>query len=89
MNTCENCDGECSICSGPIEAVGEWKGGNNAAPFPGRVCNDCDNRFVIPARILNVVSDSELIPILRQFAKIGRNLTRAAAKSRALHAVQP
>ena len=54
---------ECSVCGGHYDGFG-----NNAAPFPGRCCNDCDNRFVIPARILGVDDVSLLI----HFARLGR-----------------
>jgi hypothetical protein len=37
---------KCSICKGLY--VG-W--GNNAAPYYGRCCSDCNDMYVIPARI--------------------------------------
>jgi hypothetical protein len=43
-------DGEvvhtCSICADTYAGFG-----NNAFPFPGRCCNYCNGRVVIPARI--------------------------------------
>ena len=37
---------ECSICG--VSYTG-W--GNNAAPFPGRCCNECNSDLVLPARL--------------------------------------
>jgi hypothetical protein len=37
---------QCSICT---RSYTGW--GNNAAPFEGRCCDDCNARFVLPARI--------------------------------------
>lgn len=48
----------CSICGGPQEP---WPGGsggygNNAWPINhGRCCNACNTRFVIPARIADIL----------------------------------
>lgn len=64
----------CSICKG--EYLG-W--GNNAYPFDGRCCDDCDNRFTTPARMLRIDPDNALIPILREFAVLGRINAQAAA----------
>jgi hypothetical protein len=36
----------CSICHRPYIEFG-----NNASPFPGRCCNECNDLHVIPARI--------------------------------------
>lgn len=36
----------CSICEGTYTGFG-----NNAAPFPGRCCNECNTDLVIPARL--------------------------------------
>lgn len=42
----------CSICFQPIPPKGTYRGGNNADPInDGRCCDDCDWRYVIPARI--------------------------------------
>jgi len=68
----------CTICGGSIEAIGDWTDGNNAAPFPGRSCNDCDARFVTPARMMQIERGSDLIPILREFARLGRINSLAA-----------
>ncbi len=49
---------KCSICGEKIEpelhpTTGEviWEHGNNADPFPGRCCNECNLKKVIPARM--------------------------------------
>lgn len=39
---------KCSICD---KNYTEW--GNNAAPFEGRCCDDCNFHLVIPARLKN------------------------------------
>jgi hypothetical protein len=36
----------CAICHGPFEG---W--GHNAAPFPGRCCDDCNAQAVAPIRM--------------------------------------
>lgn len=59
----------CSICGGAYTGAG-----NHAHPFEGRCCDDCDNRWVTPARILRVDPGSALIPILREFARLGSRL---------------
>jgi hypothetical protein len=69
----------CSICQGPIDTLGSWVDGNNAYPFVGRCCSDCDNRFVTPARTLRIGATSDLIPILLEFARQGRMHTQAHA----------
>ena len=46
---------DCSICEGPIEKVQDWDLGNNAEPVNrGRCCNKCNEKVVIPLRILNM-----------------------------------
>ena len=60
----------CSICG---DAYIDH--GNNADPFPGRCCTDCDNRFVIPARILGIGPDSAYIAVLTRIAQLGRALS--------------
>ena len=49
---------KCSICEKNIDkqtnadGVVYWEGGHNALPInDGRCCSDCNNTFVIPARI--------------------------------------
>jgi hypothetical protein len=37
---------QCSICEEPIEETFS----NNADPFDGRCCDDCEWKYVIPAR---------------------------------------
>ena len=37
---------ECSICLGKFRGMG-----NNAEPFSGRCCDECNTEFVIPARL--------------------------------------
>ena len=56
----------CCICGKPLvnERYGDRYFGNNANPvFDGRCCDDCDNKFVIPARIGWV--DIKNVPFLR------------------------
>ena len=46
----------CSICQKPIEPEPSgWAGGHNAEPInEGRCCRDCNDRIVIPARIVAI-----------------------------------
>lgn len=44
----------CSICHEPYMG---W--GNNAAPFPGRCCSDCNDMHVIPARLARMYAKKE------------------------------
>jgi len=51
----------CSICSGRIDIVGPpeagWRGGHNAEPInSGRCCSECNDKFVIAARIVRMQS---------------------------------
>ena len=39
----------CSLCGGTYTGLG-----NNAQPFNGRCCDACNQRFVIPARIVRM-----------------------------------
>jgi hypothetical protein len=48
---------------------------NNAEPFDGRCCNDCDNPWVIPARQL-MISDPAMLETLRQVARLSNELAR-------------
>ena len=62
---------KCSICGTTF--VG-W--GNNPQPFDGdHCCDDCNGRFVIPARLINMgkahLSERDLA-LLRYFAQHGR-----------------
>lgn len=74
--------GTCSICGGAYIDYG-----NNAHPFPGRACHDCDNRFVTPARMLHV-SEPAILALLTEFAKRGRSLVWASARARVMFAVE-
>ena len=43
---------KCSICGLPIPVKHGWAEGNNAEPInDGRCCDDCNNIYVIPARL--------------------------------------
>lgn len=43
---------KCCICRREIPAKGDWTGGNNAEPVAnGRCCDECNDNFVIPARL--------------------------------------
>jgi len=76
--------GICSICEGQYIEYG-----NNAYPFAGRCCHDCDNRFVIPARIMQISADAQYeLAILQQVARLGRTMVQAQAKMRSLQLVK-
>ena len=46
----------CCICNKPIDAVGDWRHGNNAMPVKsGRCCSVCNADVVIPCRIFRLV----------------------------------
>lgn len=68
---------QCSICERPFTEFG-----NSAYPFTGRCCNDCDNRWVTPARIFRIEPDNAVIPILRAFARYGSRFTEAGEMAR-------
>lgn len=68
--------GTCAICGWPV-----YDYGNSAAPWDGRACHDCDNRFVSPARIYGV-SDPAILALLTKFASLGRTLATATAAAR-------
>lgn len=44
---------KCSMCEREIrkDLLTGWDQGNNAEPFAGRCCDECNVHFVIPARI--------------------------------------
>jgi hypothetical protein len=47
---------KCCICEKEIEKEIEWEYGNNAEPVKdGRCCNLCNEKIVIPARLLLMV----------------------------------
>ena len=51
---------KCVICGGKINAVGNWKDGNNAEPIKtGRCCDDCNYEYVVPRRIGDLVWGSK------------------------------
>jgi hypothetical protein len=51
----------CVICNCEIENVCGWAGGHNAEPVAeGRCCGDCNAACVIPARLLEVFSRSQV-----------------------------
>ena len=56
----------CGICGGPYDRLG-----NNARPFEGRCCDECDDRFVTPARTFNIGYRFTL-KLLAAVAKLGR-----------------
>lgn len=60
----------CDICGGDIEPVGDWTHGNNAAPFEGRACDDCNARYVIPARLAG--ASDNICALVKRFAELGR-----------------
>ena len=66
---------QCAICAEPFNGFG-----NNPAPFPGEVCcNNCDDYFVTPVRIM-YADPAQAKPLLRalcQVAVIGKLLARA------------
>jgi hypothetical protein len=51
---------KCCICDKIIPVVGSWAGGNNAEPVvkDGRCCNECNAKFVIPARLGRLRKDA-------------------------------
>lgn len=69
----------CCICG--VNFTG-W--GNNPAPFPDipasdRCCDDCNARFVIPARLMGrPLIDSDVL-LLRHFAQVGRTFVTSRA----------
>tara|TARA_B100000965_G_scaffold366622_1_gene351947 strand:- start:288 stop:479 length:192 start_codon:yes stop_codon:yes gene_type:complete len=52
----------CSICENPItkDPISGWDGGHNSEPVaPGRCCDDCNSRVVIPTRLAAIFSVKE------------------------------
>lgn len=48
----------CCICDQPIEVVLGWAEGHNAQPVEnGRCCGPCNDTFVIPARIAEMLKE--------------------------------
>lgn len=45
----------CSICGRPYAGHG-----NNAWPYEGRCCNDCNSDVVIPDRVLRMIAERRL-----------------------------
>ena len=46
---------QCDICGEPIPSKGAWTGGNNANPVvDGRCCDPCNDKVVVPERILRM-----------------------------------
>jgi hypothetical protein len=41
----------CSICNAQTRQWAPQCWGNNADPYPGRCCDDCNQAYVIPARL--------------------------------------
>lgn len=69
---------KCSICQETFEGYG-----NNPFPFPeGRCCDDCDNRFVIPARMSHVAPNTPAIELLMRIAKLGKMLVRTSVRGK-------
>ena len=49
--------------------------GNNPDPFPGeKCCDDCNDRFVVPARIMLKPGQLGVIEFLTRFAQLGKSL---------------
>jgi len=46
----------CSICNQPVQPnANGWTGGHNAEPInDGRCCDQCNDRIVIPTRIVAI-----------------------------------
>lgn len=45
----------CSICSQPIDAIGDWVHGHNAEPINnGRACSRCNDTVVVPTRLIEM-----------------------------------
>lgn len=60
----------CSICGCDFEEYG-----NNPDPFPGeKACDDCNDRFVIPARMLVSRNQPDVIKFLKRFAELGKTM---------------
>jgi|SRR5215472_5226352 len=76
-------EGTCSICKGEFGHFG-----NNPAPFPWekdeRCCDDCNRRFVVPVRILNIGHDVDpegaLMVILTKIAELGSSMVKSHEK---------
>ena len=68
---------QCCICT---TYVNEY--GNNPDPFPGdRCCDDCNSRFVVPARVIRC--GPIVLSTVRRFAVLGRvfvNVTEEVAR---------
>jgi hypothetical protein len=61
---------ECCICG-----CGFAEYGSDPHPFEGeKCCDDCNDRFVIPARIMLQPGQREVIDFLTRFAQIGRSM---------------
>jgi hypothetical protein len=67
---------ECSICKIDYDNYG-----NNAAPFEGRCCDECNSRWVLPARIYGV-RDPDTLKFLTVFAEQGRMWMEINTKAR-------
>lgn len=68
----------CCICGCEFSGFG-----NKPDPFPGeRCCDDCDNRFVIPARILLKPGQDGVIEFLTRFAQLGRSMVAVRSDPR-------
>jgi hypothetical protein len=68
----------CAICG---RSFSEY--GNNPAPFEGeRACDDCNDRFVVPARMLRGRMSDEVLEMLRFFATHGATFAQIRRDAR-------
>jgi hypothetical protein len=62
----------CSICEGTFIGFG-----NNPDPFPGEwCCSDCNQSFVVPARMCPTKLNRRDFNVLLAFARAGRSFRR-------------
>ena len=70
---------ECSICGCEEHGMG-----NNPEPFPGeRCCKDCDDRFVIPVRMVlgRGYDNANTLSFLQTIAELGKAIRRVNVES--------
>jgi hypothetical protein len=76
----------CSICRESVEKT-RFNFGNNPEPFPfesgQKCCDDCNQRFVIPLRILaGRTADPVILSLLAKIAQLGRVFVGSQARLR-------
>ena len=73
----------CQMCG--VESKGF---GNNPQPLledvDSRVCDDCNSRFVIPARLLGLGGNEVACRLVVKLAELGRTFSEGARKAQEL-----